>query len=332
MVPRDAACGGAPEPGVMCLNKVQKIITKEKTMKIAAVILILLSVLSQNSFGEDTYYEIINQRMTFDYHPDYPWVKNSNKEYQKLLYKIPVVDQKEYKAANGDVGKLIVDLQPFAHNIVIDVSGFSVMIKRDAVKKVSKNEYDSFNEKVGSLSNNYFGFSLGDDTFEQVTKKLEEYDSSFDNGYSYKGYRELPVIKIEKYSNFPVLHNSPPDSAWLNFIDDKVYSVELTWMHKPRLRRLVFDGLTEKFDRDFKVKVRDERSDSKWYWWNGSTAVEIKDVYKSFSSDASGFTLTYYHRDLRKKAEELRKEIRIRIAEKEQADRKAEISNFANQL
>jgi len=94
----------------------------------------------------------------------------------------------------------------------------------------------------------YLGFELGKQTIDEVKAFLKSKGASFDDNYGYKGYRDLPMIKVLYYEKFNKF-GSVKD-AWLSFSPDKkLYEISVTWRDAGETFKVLKDALDVKYGR-----------------------------------------------------------------------------------
>jgi len=109
----------------------------------------------------------------------------------------------------------------------------------------------------------YLGFELGKQTIDEVKAFLKSKGASFDDNYGYKGYRDLPMIKVLYYEKFNKF-GSVKD-AWLSFAPDKkLYKISVTWRDKGETFKVLKDALDVKYGTPVETNIFGFQQDYKY--------------------------------------------------------------------
>ncbi|MBD3792031.1 MAG: hypothetical protein IE918_07805 [Campylobacterales bacterium] len=92
----------------------------------------------------------------------------------------------------------------------------------------------------------YLGLGLGEMSTDQVKEYFKKSGSRFSDNYGYKGYSDLPVMKVdyyEKFNKYGQVHE-----AWLSFSPDKkLYEISVTWRDAGETFKTMKDALDTKY-------------------------------------------------------------------------------------
>ncbi len=92
----------------------------------------------------------------------------------------------------------------------------------------------------------YFGFVPGKTTWEAALRILRQEGAAFEDDWGYRGYTDLPFIKVLAYGRFARL--GAVREAWLLFGPDRVlYQISVTWGDAGQTFQLVKDALDGKY-------------------------------------------------------------------------------------
>ncbi len=104
-----------------------------------------------------------------------------------------------------------------------------------------------------ALANSYLGLELGVANKEAVVNELKKEKAKFEDDYGYKGYRELPKIKVSSYKIFDKYGKI--ESSVLSFSpDDKLYSIYVNWWDNGKSFSLIKDSLDIKYGNPKVIK------------------------------------------------------------------------------
>ncbi|RMG88153.1 MAG: hypothetical protein D6708_11950 [Candidatus Dadabacteria bacterium] len=99
---------------------------------------------------------------------------------------------------------------------------------------------------AGALAGTYFGLTPGKTTWDQAKETLAAEGAAFEDNWGYRGYSELPSIKVLGYGRFSRL--GAVREAWLEFSPDRVlYRISVTWGDAGETYKLVKDALDGKY-------------------------------------------------------------------------------------
>lgn len=94
----------------------------------------------------------------------------------------------------------------------------------------------------------YLSLNLGSQNYEAVIEQLKQNGADFQTDYGYKGYLDLPIIKVTQYSHFN--KHGRVKEAWLYFTEKKaLYKIEVTWHDSGSIKTKFKDALDSKYGR-----------------------------------------------------------------------------------
>lgn len=97
-----------------------------------------------------------------------------------------------------------------------------------------------------AMAGTHLGFTLGETTCADAEKIIRDAGGSCNNGYGYKGYKDLPMIKVTSFATFDKF--GALDEAWLNFTPDrKLYRIEAVWSDAGQTFATLKDALDAKY-------------------------------------------------------------------------------------
>ena len=292
-------------------------------------------LLTANSAFSEQYYSIINAGST------YPWFteNKSRAEYidkhlgfisKKLRTEVlSNITSRYFNPTNGDVGKLVSDLNPKEEKLILSIEGNYILVDKNAVKKVSLQEYQEYSKTISNYAELIFGFKLGETTVNEAVSILKLNGAKFISNQSYKGYTDIPVITIQNYDKIPVLKGQAPNHSTLWFVDNKLYQINFDWLPKSlfpsdlaqfnsnNIWGLISDGLTKKYSRELRREDSEESQPHQYFWLNNNRHITLR----SYNYDQDGFELTYNDSSLLEKADKVKAEIDQLVQKKEQENK-----------
>lgn len=92
----------------------------------------------------------------------------------------------------------------------------------------------------------YLGFSPGTQTWDEVILTLKSANAVYDPNWGYKGYMDLPFVKVISYEKFNKF--GQVKEAWLEFTPDKkLYRIKVTWENAGKTFKILKDALDTKY-------------------------------------------------------------------------------------
>ncbi|MCW8109599.1 hypothetical protein OPS25_13905 [Alteromonas ponticola] len=92
----------------------------------------------------------------------------------------------------------------------------------------------------------YLSFDIGKVNKQEVEAQLTSGEAAFETGYGYKGYRDLPMFKVSRYSTFG--QYGEVESAWLKFTpDNTLYHLEVSYFDAGKTYTMFRDALGSKY-------------------------------------------------------------------------------------
>lgn len=289
-------------------------------------ILLVLILFSINSYANE-FIEVIDEGQQMSWFSEYKSrVKYINKH-------MPFIDKKTadnylknipnndfFSARNGDIGFIVDDYSNVDGPIIIDIAGYLISIRKNGVKRSSKEKYDIFNRKLTENDVNQFGFKLGKTTFKDALNLLNKSNAKFNSNLAYRGYREIPIIKITNYKYLPTINNIKANVIYLNFIDDKLYDINVTWEVDTILEAKKFSSNVISFiDEALKIRYPDARkkhmnrvkgkSVEYSLWINPEFSIYKKVFFTKSSLLDYAYRISYVNNDLYKKSKHLKSKI-----------------------
>ena len=165
----------------------------------------------------------------------------------------------------------------------------------------------------------YLGLNLGEQTIEQVKSKLKKSGGSFDDHYGYRGYNDLPVIKVsyfEKFNKFGSVRE-----AWLSFSPNKkLYEISVTWSDSGKIFKILKDALDTKYGTASREGMGFQQD---YIYRDGGVEITLHRNTFGFSSDQST-SLTYVYTpalsEVRKMKSLIEEDIKKKNAKKAASD------------
>lgn len=94
----------------------------------------------------------------------------------------------------------------------------------------------------------YFGLNIGKMHHDEVIELLKSVDASYDDSFGYKGYNNLPVIKILSYNTFNKYGTIK--ESWLEFSPEKyLYKILVQWRDSGESFKIIKDALDSKYEK-----------------------------------------------------------------------------------
>lgn len=161
----------------------------------------------------------------------------------------------------------------------------------------------------------YFGLKIGEMTREEVMNRLDEVKGSYEDNWGYKGYSDLPMLKVNRYGNFD--KTGRVNQAWLYFTPEKMlYKIEVEYADAGEVFKIVRDALDSNYGRP-------RRSGAgfvtEFNYMDGDVSIKLIRNIFGFGSDQTT-TLTYTHDPVRPEVEKMiqiiEEDIRRKNAEK----------------
>ncbi|PSV52350.1 hypothetical protein [Photobacterium sp. GB-1] len=182
------------------------------------------------SVNAQEYVEIIDTGAR--YSTEY-YVKNDGKKYLSSARRDELSDRTNdfYRSHVGHVGKFVYEFYVGdSKRIVLDIDGNYIIVGREAYKPSTESKYLSFQSKIEKRKE-FFGLTVGVDKYEDVIKKLDKSDIKYEKRW-YAGSAKRPVLYVYGDSNVPVINGVASNEHVLQFINDKLYSIEFWWHPK----------------------------------------------------------------------------------------------------
>jgi hypothetical protein len=127
----------------------------------------------------------------------------------------------------------------------------------------------------------YLTLDVGEASLAEIKSQLKSVSAQFDSNYGYKGYTDLPMIKVERFPAFDK-HGSV-QSAWLYFTPDKtLYKVDVTYSDAGRLHTMFRDALNSKYER---LAVNNHGFNKKSVYRDGDFEITLSRNEFGFGSD-----------------------------------------------
>lgn len=99
---------------------------------------------------------------------------------------------------------------------------------------------------ASSYATEYLSFEVGTQTHKSVISQLTQARAHFNSDYGYRGYSDLPMIKVNSYDSFD--KHGRVKEAWLYFTNQNIlYKVEVTWRDAGSLKNKFKDALDSKY-------------------------------------------------------------------------------------
>ena len=157
----------------------------------------------------------------------------------------------------------------------------------------------------------YFGFKLGDTTFSSAKQKLGQANAAFNPDLAYKGYGDLPVIKVTSHGRFGKYGNL--NAALLRFTpDDKLYKLSIEWGDSGETYKTLQDALERKYGSG---EGGGRGFSSSHTYRDGPVKVTLKRNSFGFGDDQET-TLVYYYTPAKEAVADMKQRIEEAIERK----------------
>lgn len=134
----------------------------------------------------------------------------------------------------------------------------------------------------------YFGLKIGEINREETMNRLDEVKGSYEQNWGYRGYRDLPMLKVNRYDNFDKIGRV--NQAWLYFTpEEKLYQIEVEYADAGEVFKVVMDALNANYGR-----ARQSRDGFVTVFHYSDGQVSIKLVRNSFGFGSDQTTTLVY--------------------------------------
>lgn len=245
-----------------------------------------------------------------------------------------------YHIAVGHIGKLVYEFSVDDKKMtVLDVDGNYVIVNQKGYKPSTKSNYLSFLNELNK-PREFFGLQLGMDTYNDVIKKLEKSNIKYEIKW-YTGSPERPILYVYGAPNAPVINDANVNYHRLQFINDKLYSIEFWWdipskkqhfeIYKSLLKGLEYKYLSDHSEKnhyamksDHIQTSKDTRHNLNYLWINNALHITVETW-----SERPYIKLTYNATDLFKNAAKLDEQL---LAESEKREKANEAKKNSSNL
>lgn len=157
----------------------------------------------------------------------------------------------------------------------------------------------------------YFGFKLGGTTYDSAQKQLRQANAAFNPDLAYKGYGDLPIIKVTRHERFGKYGNL--NAALLRFTpDDKLYKMSIEWGDSGETYQTLKDALDRKYGGG---DSRGRGFSSAHTYRDGPVKVALKRNSFGFGNDQET-TLVYYFTPAKEAVADMKQRIEEAIERK----------------
>lgn len=245
-----------------------------------------------------------------------------------------------YHVAKGHVGKLVYTIKKNDQAIsIIDVLGNYVLHSQDGCKPATEEDFKVFRREVQPL-HSFFGYDVGVDSYLDVIENLKQSNIRFEKRW-FIGSSKRPVLYVYDDPRAPVINGVRVKTHKMQFIDDRLYSIEFWW--EPESNKLsdknnftsakiydgLIDGLKTKYLKDKSIENKfaiatdsigygtDIGHNFNHFWLNNSQHITVQRWH-----NYPNIKLTYNSTRWFKKAREINKELNTQ-AKKDEEEAKA---------